>query len=137
LAQLSSIIDGCDGEIARLKLVGSKYGGWLDQVLDRYSDLFITTGLIFHTYFLHNTLTVFIIGFMAVGGRIILSYTALVYDAVIFKKKFFRIGRDLTTFIILIGAIINIPYITLVILAIITNVEICRRLWILKDKIDF
>ena len=28
LAQLSSILDGCDGEIARLKLLGSKYGGW-------------------------------------------------------------------------------------------------------------
>jgi len=137
LAQLSSIIDGCDGEIARLKLVGSKYGGWLDQVLDRYSDLFITTGLIFHTYFLHNTLTVFIIGFMAVGGRIILSYTAFVYDAVIFKNKSFRIGRDITTFIILIGAIMNIPYVTLMMLAVIANIEVCRRLWSLKDKIDF
>jgi len=55
LAQLSSILDGCDGEIARLKLLGSKYGGWFDQVLDRYSDLFIITGLTFHAYFLHNT----------------------------------------------------------------------------------
>jgi len=137
LAQLSSILDGCDGEIARLKLLGSKYGGWFDQVLDRYSDLFIITGLTFHTYFLHNTLSVFIIGFIAVGGKIILSYTAYVYDSVISKHSNFRMGRDITIFIILIGAIMNIPYITLMILAVITNVEVCRRLWSLKNKIDF
>ena len=137
LAQLSSILDGCDGEIARLKLLGSKYGGWFDQVLDRYSDLFIITGLTFHTYFLHNTLAVFIIGFIAVGGKIILSYTAYVYDSVISKHSNFRMGRDVTIFIILIGAIMNIPYITLIILAVITNAEVCRRLWSLKNKIDF
>jgi len=136
LAQLSSILDGCDGEIARLKLLDSKYGGWFDQVLDRYSDLFIITGLTFHIYLLHETLAVFIIGFIAVGGKIILSYTAFVYDSVISKHNNFRIGRDITIFIILIGAIMNIPYITLVILAVITNVEVCRRLWSLKNKLD-
>ena len=68
LAQLSSILDGCDGEIARLKLLESKFGGWFDRVLDRYSDLFILMGLTFHTYFIHKTLTVFFIGFIVVGG---------------------------------------------------------------------
>lgn len=136
LAQLSSILDGCDGEVARLKLLSSKYGGWFDQVLDRYGDLFIITGLTFHTYLLHETLAVFIIGFIAVGGKIILSYTAYVYDSVIFKHNNFRIGRDITIFIILVGAIMNIPYITLVILAVVTNVEVCRRLWSLQNKLD-
>lgn len=98
LAQLSSILDGCDGEIARLKLLGSKYGGWFDQVLDCYSDLFTITGLTFHTYFLHKTLAVFIIGFIVVGGKIILSYTAYVYDSVISKRNNFSMGKDVTDF---------------------------------------
>ena len=137
LAQLSSILDGCDGEIARLKLLKSKFGGWLDRVLDRYSDLFIFTGLIFHTYFIHKTLTVFFIGFIAVGGKIISSYTAFVYDTVFSAHSNFRIGRDLIIFIILIGAVLNIPYITLVVLAFIMNADVCKRLWILKDKLDY
>jgi len=137
LAQLSSILDGCDGEIARLKLLKSKFGGWFDQVLDRYSDLFIFTGLTFHTYFIHKTLTVFFIGFIAVGGKIISSYTALVYDPVVSAHNNFRIGRDLIIFIILIGAVLNIPYITLVVLAFIMNADVCKRLWILKDKLDY
>ena len=136
LAQLSSILDGCDGEIARLKLLKSKFGRWLDQVLDRYSDLFIFIGLTFHTYFIHKTLTVFLIGFIAVGGRIISSYTAFVYDSVASTRNSIRIGRDLIIFIILIGAVLNIPYITLVILAFIMNADICKRLWTLKDKLD-
>jgi len=137
LAQLSSILDGCDGEIARLKLLKSKFGGWFDQVLDRYSDLFIFTGLTFHTYFIHETLTVFFIGFIAVGGKIISSYTAYVYDSVASTRNSIRIGRDLIIFIILIGAVLNIPYITLVVLAFIMNADICKRLWILKDKLDY
>ena len=137
LAQLSSILDGCDGEIARLKLLESKFGEFFDRVLDRYSDLFILTGLTFHTYFIHKTLTVFFIGFIVVGGKIILSYTAYVSDSMVSGHNSFRIGRDLIILIILIGALFNIPYITLVVLAFIINVEVCKRLWILKDKLDY
>ena len=137
LAQLSSILDGCDGEIARLKLLESKFGGWFDRVLDRYSDLFILMGLTFHTYFIHKTLTVFFIGFIVVGGKIISSYTAFVYDTVVSAHNNLRIGRDLIIFIILIGAVLNIPYITLVVLAFIINAEVCKRLWVLKDKLDY
>ena len=94
-------------------------------------------GLTFHTYFIHKTLTVFFIGFIVVGGKIILSYTAYVYDSKVSAHENFRIGRDLIIFIILIGAVLNIPYITLVVLAFIVNVEVCKRLWILKDKLDY
>ena len=38
LAQFAAVIDGCDGEVARLKFQTSPYGGWLDAVLDRYAD---------------------------------------------------------------------------------------------------
>jgi phosphatidylglycerophosphate synthase len=34
LVQLQSILDGCDGEIARLKFQASPFGAWLDNVLD-------------------------------------------------------------------------------------------------------
>ena len=35
IAQFASVIDGCDGEIARLKFQQSDYGAWFDAVLDR------------------------------------------------------------------------------------------------------
>jgi phosphatidylglycerophosphate synthase len=36
--QLSSILDGCDGEVARLKYQSSRLGGWLDTILDDVSN---------------------------------------------------------------------------------------------------
>lgn len=34
LLQFSSVLDGCDGEIAKLKVLSSKWGGWFDTVAD-------------------------------------------------------------------------------------------------------
>jgi phosphatidylglycerophosphate synthase len=34
LVQVQSILDGCDGELARLKMQGSRLGEWLDNVID-------------------------------------------------------------------------------------------------------
>ncbi len=48
IAQFASIIDGSDGEVARLKYLSSDYGGWLDAVLDRYADAFLLFGLTWH-----------------------------------------------------------------------------------------
>ena len=50
LAQLASIVDGCDGEIARLKHSQSEFGGWFDAVLDRYADAVLLFGLMWHVF---------------------------------------------------------------------------------------
>ncbi len=45
LAQLSSILDGCDGELARLTGQISKRGGLVDSLLDRLADVALLLGL--------------------------------------------------------------------------------------------
>ncbi len=50
VAQVTSIIDGCDGEIARLKRLESDFGAWSDAVLDRDADAFLLFGLLWHSY---------------------------------------------------------------------------------------
>jgi phosphatidylglycerophosphate synthase len=35
--EISSILDGCDGEVAKIKLMESKTGQWIDTVLDQLS----------------------------------------------------------------------------------------------------
>jgi phosphatidylglycerophosphate synthase len=39
LVLVSSYVDCCDGEIARLKLLSSRYGAWLDTIVDELSSL--------------------------------------------------------------------------------------------------
>jgi len=137
LVHLSSIIDGCDGEVARLKLSESKYGGWFDSVLDRYADALIIFGMIHGHWILHNDIIVWTIGFTALMGSFLNSYTADKYDA-IFRKRIkvnrMRMGRDVRLFLIFIGALSNQILITLVILAIISNFEAIRRLVVLRFK---
>ncbi len=53
LVQFSSIIDGCDGEIARLKHLASNRGAWLDTILDRYSDMAVALAVTFSYASLH------------------------------------------------------------------------------------
>jgi len=139
LAQFSSIIDGCDGEIARLKLKQSKFGEFLDRTLDRYADGFIVLGITYACFRLMSSPLVWIIGFLALIGSFMNSYTALQYDRFITSKikenrRPVRFGRDIRLFIIFLGALLNQLFFTLIILSLITNVESIRRLFILRNE---
>ena len=50
LAQLSSILDGCDGELARLTGQTSKRGGLVDSLIDRLADVALVLGLAYLAY---------------------------------------------------------------------------------------
>jgi choline kinase/phosphatidylglycerophosphate synthase len=45
LVQMQSVLDGCDGEIARLKFMSSRFGEWLDNVLDDTVNVLYGLGL--------------------------------------------------------------------------------------------
>lgn len=144
IAQFASIIDGCDGEIARLKFLKSDFGGWFDAVLDRYADALLLFGLTWHAHAsgpLRDVLVTFIgvrggavvlvMGFLAIIGSFMNSYTADKYDSLM-KAKFskgkgIRIGRDVRIFLIFLFALCNLPFMTLIVLAVLMNVETVRR----------
>ena len=138
LAQFASIIDGCDGEVARLKLQTSAYGAWLDAVLDRYADALLLFGLTWHEYATKTEGQVLLIGFFAIIGSFILSYTADKYDGFmrecVSSGKGFRLGRDVRIALIFFGALLNQAFLTLVVIAIVMNVETIRRIIICRDR---
>lgn len=147
LAQSSSIIDGCDGEIARLKFQETEFGAWFDAVLDRYADAFLLFGLTYYVYFLSGNILYLFIGFLAIIGTFMNSYTADKYDGLMIKKivsngHYFRIGRDVRIFIIFLFIILNIPFLFLgeivnlsflaiLLIAILLNIENIRRMVVL------
>ena len=45
LSWLASVLDGCDGEVARLKLQESAFGCWLETICDYLYYLFVFTGM--------------------------------------------------------------------------------------------
>lgn len=48
--QLASIIDGVDGELARLRYHSSKLGEWLDTVIDDFSNITFIAGITYAVY---------------------------------------------------------------------------------------
>jgi CDP-L-myo-inositol myo-inositolphosphotransferase len=135
LAQISSIIDGCDGEIARLKFQESEYGAWFDAVLDRYVDALVIFGMSYGGWLVGGGVKYWIWGIIALVGSFMNSYTASKYDVIFIREKkpsTFRFGRDTRFFIIFIGSIFNMILWTLIILGIVSNFESIRRLFVLK-----
>ncbi len=136
LAQFASIVDGCDGEVARLKFQTSRYGGWLDAVLDRYADALLLFGLTWHAYADKTDSLILLTGFLAIIGSFMVSYTADKYDRLMrnrIRHKGFRLGRDVRVFLIFLGALFNQAPLTLVIIAAVMNVETIRRLIVCRD----
>ena len=141
LIHIHSIVDGCDGEVARLKLRQTKYGGWLDSVLDRYVDAAIIFGLAYGYWSITGDVTIWIIGFFALIGTFLNSYTSDKYDSIfkngdMTKRSKFRMGRDVRLLLIVIGALTNQIPIMLIILAVMANFEAIRRLIVFRNKLD-
>ena len=136
LAQVASIVDGCDGEIARQKHSQSEFGGWFDAVLDRYADAFLLFGLTWHQFSVTGTNLSIVLGFAAIMGSFLNSYTADKYDGLMVQRlrgtSYFRLGRDVRVFVISLGAILNQPLFTLGVVALVMNVEVVRRVMIYR-----
>lgn len=134
LAQFASIIDGCDGEVARLTYQTSEFGGWFDAVLDRYADAFLVFGLTWHLLATKTSGLVIFIGFMAIIGSFMLSYTADKYDSLMRRRieaggrAGLRLGRDVRVFLIFLGAVTNQVLPALVVVAVLMNLEVLRRI---------
>ncbi len=135
IAQFASIIDGSDGEVARLKYLSSDYGGWFDAVLDRYADAFLLFGLTWYVYSQDLSPWALGIGFLAIIGSFMLSYTADKYDNLMKKRtqKGLRMGRDVRVFLIFLGALLNQAYLVLIVIAVLMNLETIRRIIICQN----
>ncbi len=144
-AQAGSVIDGCDGEVARLKLMSSDYGGWFDAVLDRYADGFLLFGLTWYLTQGGANPSIWIVGFVAIIGSFVLSYTADKYDRLMYTRimdgtdgmdgraNIFRLGRDVRVFLIMIGALTDQVFLVLTSLAFMMNGEVLRRIWVCRE----
>ena len=138
VAQIASIVDGCDGEVARLKRLHSDFGGWFDAVLDRYADAFLLFGLTWHVYLQNSSHAALALGFAAIIGSFMNSYSAQRYDGLMLARNGrsarFRLGRDVRVFLIFLGAITNQPLATLLVVAVVMNLEVMRRIYILSRQ---
>ena len=131
LAQISSIIDGVDGELARARRMMTKRGGFLDTMLDRLADITICTGMIVHLA--EDGLS--LIKLLAVTGSVLLVYLAAEADARSINVDLFvppnlrpPASRDVRLFIVLLGGITGLILPSLVLLAAITYINTIMKI---------
>jgi CDP-L-myo-inositol myo-inositolphosphotransferase len=132
LAQLSSIIDGVDGSLARLKSLSSAFGGFLDSILDRYADILIILGLTIWSVSNEVYPYAWLVGFLSITGTLGVSYSRARISPD-FKHHFDRgflslASRDIRLFLIMIGAIVGQGYFCLIVIAALTHLVIISRL---------
>ena len=140
LAQLSSIIDGVDGEIARLKGLTSPFGAFYDAVLDRYADAAIILGMILWAVRFENWPGTWPLGLLALLGSLMVSYSAARSEAstgVRFDHGFASLSsRDIRLFIVMLGSLVGQVYWTLVLLAVLTNVVVVYRVLFVRSRLN-
>jgi len=132
IVQLVSIVDGCDGEIARLKFLRSKYGALLDSVLDRYVDALLIVCLTYGYWHIVGCWRIWLVGLVALMGSLGISYTRARYESAFASPipggRSIPATRDVRLFIIMLGALLNQVFVMLAIIAILTNAEVIRRM---------
>ncbi len=108
-----------------------------NAVLDRYADAFLLFGLMWHVYADKTDSLILLIGFLAIIGSFMVSYTADKHDSLmrdrIGHRRGLRMGRDTRVFLIFLGAVFNQAYLTLIVIAAVMNIETIRRLIICRD----
>ncbi len=133
LIQVASIVDGCDGEIARIKLLQSPQGAWLDTVLDRYSDLAVGLAVTFAASQMHDAVWVWPAGFAATASFLMASYVTKEFqirfhrpypNSIVNKLK----RRDLRILAIALGAVTGQPFVALLAVGSLTHLAVFQIL---------
>ncbi len=159
LIQISSILDGCDGEIARLKHMQSSLGDFVDAVLDRYADGLILFGIFYYSlieignrkiFGIHwSPLIISTIFALAILGNLMVSYTSaksVVNFGYRYRGRWIAAGRgrDIRLFQLFIGGMMTyfhpiFALFAVLIIAIQTNVLVLWRTslsWVWFPKRD-
>ncbi len=128
LIQLSSILDGCDGEIARARLESSPAGGVFDATLDRWADALIVSGMAMGAGDRRASWA----GYPALTGVLLVPYTRAKLEAELGRtpRGLTRLGatRDVRLSLLCLGALLRRPLVTLTVIAVASNAEVARRL---------
>ena len=140
-AQASSIVDGADGDLARLKGMATRFGGFFDAVLDRYADVAIIGGLAYWSATYEAKASsgfVGLVALLAIAGALMISYTRARAEAsmgLTFNGLALTLAsRDARLLLVMIGAVLGQGLATLAILAVATNGVVIWRVGLARSS---
>ncbi|OGN72677.1 MAG: hypothetical protein A2X24_10665 [Chloroflexi bacterium GWB2_54_36] len=125
--------DALDGTMARLRGKTSRFGGFLDSVVDRYAELFLLGGLLIYYSNQQLWLPVVLV-YAAAAGSVMVSYTRSRGETADFKVTAGLMTRVERYIVIVLSLLFNRPIIALWILAILGNLTALQRIWLVRKQ---
>ena len=133
LIQGSSIIDGLDGDLARVKDMASRFGGVFDATLDRYADCVIAGGLAWYALEYEDEEWALLAGFAAAVGFLLVSYSRARLEreagADVVADLLGVASRDVRLLLLALGALVGQAYWALIVVGALSYATVAWRLW--------
>lgn len=128
LVAVMTPIDALDGTMARLRGEASDWGAYVDSVSDRYSELIIYGGLLYH-FLTIGDVTGGMLAFGAASGSVLVSYVRARAEGLGYDAKVGLLTRAERYIVLAPALVFNFVYIGLGILAILANITAVQRIW--------
>jgi len=123
----AGVFDMVDGRVARATSQVTRFGGFFDSVIDRYSDLALFMGLLVY-YANINRFFYIVLTAIVMAGAVMTSYTRARAEMVIPSCKVGFLERPERVVLIIIGALFDRMAAVLWVLAVFSNWTVIHRL---------
>ncbi|HLZ69810.1 MAG TPA: CDP-alcohol phosphatidyltransferase family protein [Dehalococcoidia bacterium] len=129
---ISSVVDGVDGDLARLSGRSSRFGAVLDAVLDRYADAAIFGGMAWWAYRHEGFPAALLLGLVALTGAFAVSYSRARIEASAGLKtagELLGLGsRDVRLLLAALGCVLGQVWPALALVAVLSHATVLWRL---------
>jgi CDP-diacylglycerol--glycerol-3-phosphate 3-phosphatidyltransferase len=123
----AGLFDMVDGRVARATDRVTRFGGFFDSVLDRYSDLALFMGLLVY-YASINRFFYIVLTAIVMTGSVMVSYVRARAECTIPKCKVGFLERPERVVLIIIGALFNRMAAVLWVIAVLSNLTVIHRM---------
>src|SRR5580698_5610751 len=123
----AGLFDMVDGRVARETNRVTRFGGFFDSVLDRYSDLGVLVGLLVF-YASINRFFYVVLTAIVMTGTVMVSYTRARAENTIPKCKVGFLERPERVVLVIIGALFNRMAPVLWVIAVLSNITVIHRM---------
>jgi CDP-diacylglycerol---glycerol-3-phosphate 3-phosphatidyltransferase len=128
---LMTPIDALDGTMARLRGEASDFGAFVDSVSDRYSELIIYGGLLYHFLTVGDRLGGMLV-FGAAAGSVLVSYVKARAEGLGYQAKVGILTRAERYLVLAPSLVFNQLFIGLGIIAVLANITALQRIWYVR-----
>jgi CDP-diacylglycerol--glycerol-3-phosphate 3-phosphatidyltransferase len=133
LVVLMTPIDALDGTMARLRGESSDFGAFVDSVSDRYSELIIYGGLLYHFLTLGEPLGG-LLTFGAAAGSVLVSYVKARAEGLGYQAKVGLLTRVERYLVLAPSLVFQQLNVGLAIIAVLANITALQRIWFVRRQ---